>query len=417
MHTLRYAGVGTVAEKSGTSRFGFVLVVLGLILEYARPQDRLEIIGAIHPNWILTSLMVIALLGSGQLSRAASPQIFRMLLLLALLCLHVPFAVNNGRAFYTTLGMFLMLPLVLSIVIFVDSSERLRTMMNWWTFIAFYAALNGIAGGGIAGSSFLNDENDFSLLMSMMLPFPLCLFAHEPKKWMKLAYLSTSFLCVLSIVASASRGGAVALLAVLAVVWLASPRKMLFLVLVGILSVGVYLAADQKYWDRMATTTDTAEGTARERIESWKAGWEMFKDHPLGVGSGNFAVRFPEYQSDYMTRSMWGRQAHSLWFTLLSELGIPGVLLYLSLLGWNVRDLLRLRRLSRDEPVHGYAHYMSVAFIASLVGYLTAGTFLSVLYYPHYWYLTAMIIATRRIVERVADSKPALGLGVKAVQS
>ena len=92
----------------------------------------------------------------------------------------------------------------------------------------------------------------------------------------------------------------------------------------------------------------------------------------------------------------------SLWFTLLAELGIPGVMLYLSLLAANVRDIRYLRDLKKrpgDEDVHRLAYFLSLAFIASLAGYFAAGTFLSVLYYPHYWYLTAMLVATRKIIE------------------
>ena len=46
-----------------------------------------------------------------------------------------------------------------------------------------------------------------------------------------------------------------------------------------------------------------------------------------------------------------------------------------------------------------FINYLALAFLASLAGYFSSGTFLSVLYYSHYWYLTAVLIATRRIVD------------------
>jgi len=391
-----------VQESTSTS-FGFALVILFLVLEYGRPQDKFEVIGALRPTLILASLMVVAWFRSGKFHMAAGPQMFHMILMLFLLAFHIPFSSNNFRAYTVTEGFLLLLPLSISIVLFVDRFEMLRIFMKWWNFLAIYVAVNGILGLGIAGSAFLNDENDFSLLMNMMLPFALCLFIYERQRMSKLIYLITSFLCVVSIVISNSRGGFVGLIAVLTVMWLASPRKILSLVLVGILALGIYVAADQKYWDRISTIEKTDEGTAKERLDSWQAGWEMFKDNPLGVGPGNFAVRFPEYQSDTMPRNMYGRQAHSLWFTLLPELGIPGVLLYLSLLRLNLRDLWYLRRLSKENDTFRFASSMSLAFMASLAGYFASGTFLSVLYYPHYWYLTAMIVATRKIVDH-ADS-------------
>src|SRR5713101_3704672 len=233
--------------------FGFVLVILYLVFEYGRPQDKLSVVGALHPGWYLTALIVIAWLTSGKLRTAASPQTLHMVLMLFLLALHVPFARNNFFAYTVTVGFLLLLPLSISIILFVDRFERLRTFMKWWTFLTIYVAVNGILGRGIAGSSFLEDENDVSLLMNVMLPISLCLFLYERKGPRKLMYLAASLLCVVSVVASSSRGGLVGLIAGLAVIWLASPRKILSLALVGDLALGVTIAADQKNWDRMST--------------------------------------------------------------------------------------------------------------------------------------------------------------------
>ena len=73
---------------------------------------------------------------------------------------------------------------------------------------------------------------------------------------------------------------------------------------------------------------DTKEATANDRMLSWEAAWDMFLEHPLGVGGNNFPVHFQEFQSDEFSRGMWGRQAHSLWFTLIPELGIFGIMIY-----------------------------------------------------------------------------------------
>ncbi len=388
------------AQKSTSTSFGFALVIIFLFFEYGRPQDQFSVIGALYPGLILILLMLVAWLKHGNFRTVASPQATCIMLMLFLMAFHVPFATNNFWAYKQTEGFLLLLPFCISIVLFVDRFERLRAFMKWWNVLAFYIAVNGILGSGVAGSSFLGDENDFSLLMNVMLPFALCLFRYERKMIMKLAYLTTALLCVVSIVSSQSRGGFVGLIAVLAVIWLASPRKILSLVLVGVLALGVYVAADQKYWDRMSTIEDTNQETNRERLESWQAGWDMFKDHPLGVGPGNYGIRITEYERDLFVRNMWGRAAHSLWFTLLPELGIPGVLLYLALLRLNLRDLWYLRRLSTESDNDRFASLLSVAFMASLAGFFASGTFLAVLYYPHYWYLSAMIVATRKIVDR-----------------
>jgi hypothetical protein len=120
------------------------------------------------------------------------------------------------------------------------------------------------------------------------------------------------------------------------------------------------------------------------------------------VGGNNYQVRFPEYQSDFFHRGMWGRVAHSLWFTLIPELGIFGILIYFYLLKYNISDILSLHKLPGNDPDILYLHSLSGAFIASITGYFISGTFISVLYYPHYWYITGIIVAATRIGNKIS---------------
>lgn len=161
----------------------------------------------------------------------------------------------------------------------------------------------------------------------------------------------------------------------------------------------IYAYAGDAYWERISTAKNTDEGTAAERIESWKSAWNMFLSNPLGVGGNNFMVRFPEYQTEYFKKAMWGRQAHSLWFTLIPDLGIPGITIYLLLLYYNVKDIFYLRNIKNNLPDSRYFPALSAAFMASIAGYFSSGTFLSVLYYPHYWYLSGIIVAAAKVAK------------------
>lgn len=389
------------------TKFGFALTVLFLVIEYARPQDIIPALGVIRPALILNTLLILSWFSLGTLSPAKSKQTIYMILILFLLASYIPFARNNFIAFAHTRGFLFLFPFFLSIILYVNTFERLKTLINVWIGLMLYIATMGIIGFGKAGSSFLRDENDFSLLMNMMLPFSIFLYMYEKKTSRKILLLLASLLALAGIVKSFSRGGFVGLLVVLAIVWLFSPRKILTLALVGILSAGLYFVVEQKYWSEMSTITDTGESTASQRLDSWKAGWAMFKDNPLGVGGGNFPVMFPQYQPPTLKRGMWGRAAHSIWFTLIPELGIIGVFLYGLLLRQNLRDIFWLKRLKNCATDNGrYAYYLSLAFLASMTGFFASGTFISVLYYPHYFYLTAMIVATCRIAKNETELDP-----------
>lgn len=102
---------------------------------------------------------------------------------------------------------------------------------------------------------------------------------------------------------------------------------------------------------------------------------------------------------------MWGRVAHSLWFTVLAELGVFGVIIYGNLLFKNISDVNYIRkrtkkRLTTDEIT---INAFNTAYFASLAGFFVSATFLSVLYYSHYWYLTAVIIATANLARSLPD--------------
>jgi O-antigen ligase len=413
------------ASNSLSARLGFVFTLFYLIFEFGRPQDRISLLGEIRLGLILTIVLIVLLFVNWQRLRTmASSQTTCMLLMLCLLALHVPFAQNMGRAFFATESIFLDTVMFISIVVFVGTMDRLRVFVKCWLFLMVYIAVNGILTEGSAGSSFLEDENDLALLMNMMLPFGIFLFFYERNKKIKLFYLIASLLGIACVIDTFSRGGFIGLLVVAFVVWLTSSRKVLLLGIAGGMALVISnlpithpgtLVPGSTFWEEMTTITqeDIKDFNKESRVEYWKAGWEMFKGHPLGVGPQNFGVWLGNYRTDYFSelkiepRHMWGKAAHSIWITLLAELGIPGALIFFYLLLGNVRDIRYLKNLSMDETnSKRYAYFLSLAFATSVVGFLTSGTFLSVLYYPHYWYITAMIVATRKIIDRGDSSSP-----------
>jgi len=137
----------------------------------------------------------------------------------------------------------------------------------------------------------------------------------------------------------------------------------------------------------------------------------MWKAHPLsGVGGGNSRFKIGKFQPtdfegrDY-ARSHDGQMLHSVYFTVLSEHGIVGVLVF-GFIAWShFLILLRLRNevrrtdwlpdsLRRDTEI--YVHGLNGA----IIGYLTSGVFLSITYYSYFWFFTALAgaldIAVRR---------------------
>ena len=381
-----------------TQKAWFFFVLLYLVMDYGRPQDILSI-GFMRPAMIVILVLTFFILTHGEFHIYDSKQTKMVFCFILLLCIYVPFVRNNYFAWIAVRNMLLYVPLILSTIGCVNSIFRLRKMVLVLMALMTYVAIYSIFHHGMGSGNYFKDENDLSLYINTFLPFCYFLFFYENKKIMKIFYASALIIGVMSIVKSFSRGGFIGLLSVSFVLWINSSKKIISLIIICSLGALLYFYAGEKYWNEMSTITETSGGTAQARLASWESAWKMFLDNPLGVGGNNFPVRFPEYQSEYFERGMWGRAAHSLWFTLLAELGVFGVIIYLSLLYYNIKDIFFLRKLetgnNRDLE---YICVLSLAILVAFVGYFASGTFLSVLYYPHYWYLTALLIAMKRIV-------------------
>lgn len=392
------------SEKPDKAWFFFTL--LFLVIDYGRPQDILPI-GAMRPAMIIILVLSFFILTRGNFPRYDSKQTRFIFYFIILLCLYVPLARNNMFALGTVKVMLILyMPFILSVMACVTSLERLKKTVLILISVMVYVAIYGLTHHGTGSGNYFKDENDLSLYVNMYLPFCYFLMLYEQKRMMKAFYAFALATGLFAVVISFSRGGFIGLVAIGFVIWIISPRKVISLILISLIGLSVYHFAGDSYLKEVHTIADSNDGTAKARIESWKAGWRMFLDNPLGVGGGNFSARFPEYQSDYFKRGMWGRAAHSVWFTLIPELGIVGIFIYLSLLYYNLKDIFLLKRINPNkDPNLRYLQYLSLAFIASFAGYFASGTFLSVLYYPHYWYLTAILVATTKIAKNLKSQE------------
>jgi hypothetical protein len=394
-------------ENIPVYRNWFFFTILYLVVDYGRPQDIFSL-GFLKPGMFVILSLSGFLLTSGMLKYTYnSKQIRTIFLFILLLSVYILFARNNYLAFTTTRDMLCYMPFILSVIACVNSIERLKKLIAILIYLMIFISIYCILHNGQGPGHYFTDENDVALYINMWIPFCYFLFFHEKEKLKKLIYGIGLVVGIISVVVTFSRGGFVGLISVGIIAWLFSSKKLVSLVVVALLVFLVYAYAGDAYWSRISTTTDVDEGTAKQRIEVWKSGWAMFLDNPLGVGGNNFPIKFPDYQTGYFKKNMWGLWAHSLWITLISELGIPGILLYSLLLYYNFKDIIFLKRLFIKENYDcQYLNILSRAAIASIAGYFVSGTFITVLYYPHYWYLTGIIVASVNIGRNLLNNKP-----------
>ena len=85
-----------------------------------------------------------------------------------------------------------------------------------------------------------------------------------------------------------------------------------------------------------------------ERMATWQAAWEMFRDHPLvGVGIGNFNEMYQSYALPGWVSDPG--HAHNIVLNTLAEMGVAGLAALTVFLGAQLLVILQALRVARDR--------------------------------------------------------------------
>jgi len=398
-----------------------------ILLEFSRPQDLVPGLGYLFLPMLTLIVISFMLVKSGNVN-LSNKQALLFLPLLGLMVIHGPIAVNNYAALMTFKAMGLNFIAYLAVITFVNSFRKMETLVGLWLGVHVFLAIIGTVKGGRGVGGWLGDENDFCMQLNMVIPFAYFGLFWASNKVKKITFAGLLCLYILAAMTTLSRGGFLGMAAVGAFCWAQSSRKVLSAFLVFLLIGFILLAAPDKYWSEIASTTSDQNletGTGAERLYTWEVGWDMFLANPIiGVGQGNFQWVFSEYEAgrQFLGRSIAGRAAHSAYFTLLPELGLVGLCIFVSMLYLTRRDLVLIYRSYRYRAEVGMeqgrindlkkAYFYANAMQASLIGYLVTSIFISTLYYPSFWIMMGFVVALRNITVRdlASNFKTASGL-------
>lgn len=260
------------------------------------------------------------------------------------------------------------------------------------------------------------DANDIGLVLLVAVPLSLWLLETARGKWRLLIMLLILGIGA-SIARTGSRGAFVGAVAtVLALLWFVRHvglgRR---LVVLFALAATLVFTAPPGYWEQMETVTrlqedyNWTEENGRRQIALRGLGY--MSDYPLfGLGIGNFR-RAEGMISEKATR--FGRAgrgirwtpSHNSYVQVGAELGVPGLVLWCSLILGGVVAMVRLRRRLPSDWAHGDLEqrflysapaYMSVALIAFAV----PAIFLSFAYRDPIYVLSAFLCGVYVSVDR-----------------
>jgi probable O-glycosylation ligase (exosortase A-associated) len=299
--------------------------------------------------------------------------------------------------------------------------------------IGFYAGLEGLkfaaSGGGhqIAGlpGHILGDRNDLALAFVMMLPICVYLLNEFGKesRIVKLGLIGTIVFMVISVVGTQSRGGMIALLALVLYLFAKSNRKLpiaiAIMIVVGLASVLV----TEQWIERMDTISEAGKDASfMGRVVAWKLSLILALEHPLFGGGFKTLEYFPIWQhlseqfhtlpffytADAVPDTEAAHAAHSIYFQVLGDHGFIALAIYVAILIVAFRTAGHVVERARKQDAPPWIASLATMLRLSIFAFSLGGAALSMAYFDLIFAVFGLVVVLdKKIlpVQRVAPSR------------
>ncbi len=359
----------------------------------------------------------------------------RVFIALAIIaCLSAPFGISLGGTAVFILDVFSKcLILAFLIIAGVRHAKDLLTFI--WAYVLSCGFLAYLAifvfkvrlTGGMArlNNLYTFDSNDIGAILMSGLPLTVLVLQNSVGR--KKALAGAILVGIGATMArSGSRGGFLALLAVGAallfgVPGVAAAKRLLF---VGTVVIAMIIAAPVGYWDQMRTLLSPTEDYNWEdyygRRKTAERGIEYMLRYPVfGVGIGQFARADGTMSDraltfvDRMGYSNRWRAAHNSFIEAGAEMGIPGLLLWTSLIVGGIGSMRRLRkRLPRGwlqgTPEQRFLYSLTIYLPVSFIGLAVAAFWVSFAWIEPLYFLSAFVVGVHISVAALQRQSPGL---------
>jgi probable O-glycosylation ligase (exosortase A-associated) len=237
------------------------------------------------------------------------------------------------------------------------------------------------------------DPNNLALTLVSVIPLTVALVTIEKRRMLKAIAALTGIVVFFTVPLTLSRGGFLALIAIVVLV-VAKMKRKKFALLILVLMIGLSLfILPATVWERAGTVgISSMEASARMRMQLLKGGLEMFSDHPfLGVGIGNFIAHSFQYSG-----LVPPQYAHNMFLHVAAETGILGFLLFVAILYSSWRILRRVQSSTVGDRTSLYFQ-LAQGLEISLLGFCVAAFFLSQHFNKMLWIIIGLTASVHRL--------------------
>lgn len=287
------------------------------------------------------------------------------------------------------------------VVQLVDGRAEVERVLRWFTVSVALAALYGIwvfvtqHTGRAAGP--VQDPNDFAYLLAVTLPICGYLIATDSRRriWWSLAFAAIAG----ATLATFSRGALVGIGVLLA--WGVVTRRIpVWALLMGLAAAAAVTAVAFTLWKPLINQSlnekeHIAGANTTSRMAYWSVALQLTERRPLtGVGPDRYPIEAPPLIRNnpiFIAKPV----THNSYLEIMSEDGVPALLLFFLYLGLAWRELRRVQK-TATQWGDVKRRRLATAFQASLVIAIVSATFLSEQLTTPLWLIPALALVLAR---------------------
>jgi probable O-glycosylation ligase (exosortase A-associated) len=238
-----------------------------------------------------------------------------------------------------------------------------------------FTIMTGGGGTVLGPGGFIGENNAMALANVMTVPLFHYMQQRAENKWLKRALGVAMILVAIAALGSNSRGALLGVICMGGYFWLKSDKKFQWGLAIAVSVALVFAIMPDSYFERMNTINDyEQDDSSLGRINSWWAAFNIANHNFFG---GGFTTNIAWVYELYAPNPKLLLVEHSIYFQMLGEFGWIGLALFLSLGAMTWRNAMLLIRLGKTRPELAWARMLGSTIQVSMVGYASAGAFLS----------------------------------------
>ncbi len=256
----------------------------------------------------------------------------------------------------------------------------------------------------------LGGPNEYAQMMVALVPLALDRLWNERRPLLRLLAAWALAASILTIIFTFSRGGFIALAVVLVIMFVRRPPNLLTLLVTALLVIPLLQFVPPEYTDRLRTLAYILPGSPQQaetdvafrgRLSENTSAIQMFVERPVfGVGLDNFPIHYQRYSRELgLDNRREIRSAHSLYLQIASEQGLAGLAIF-GVVFWFVFKGLHQAGRDFERASLADAAQMTTALGIGIIGFLTAGIVLHLIYPRFLWLLVGIALAAPMVARR-----------------